>query len=153
MCLATTKKQTEDFRRQHRKDEIIRVWKLYEKMDGCLKSPYQYYPVRSPGIVKSNRRSKKINSQSDTNEFYDANTDEFYDNLWHIYRGIHVYTDRKKAVKFVERNCSKCRYYLVIVCCHANMKDFVAYNDKAKEAVFMEVFISPRNFRRAMKGK
>jgi len=37
----------------------------------------------------------------------------------------------------------------VVVCCKANMKDFVAAN-KYGEAVFMKISISTRNFRKAI---
>jgi len=143
MCLSNvTAKENKKFVAKHGKDTTIRVWKVYDKWYGRLESPFQYSKIQGPGIVDSDRRYKRLNSKSD------GDRAGFYDRSWRVFHGIHVFTNREAALNKMVSN----RWDRVVVCCHVEMSDFVACNGKG-EAVFMKITISPRNYRRAVRGK
>lgn len=151
MCLLTSKEETDRFKDVHIADDIIRVWKVYYRtrqplsLALSLVSPfYSDCFVLDPGTVLSNRRFKRWNEKDKDYQFH-------RNEYMHVYRGIHVYLARQSAVD----NCSFA-FGEVVVCCHAKMKDLVGVEydgGKPYQAVFMKIFISPRNFRRAVKGK
>jgi len=174
MCLTTTKKETKIFRKQNKDKDEIAVWKIYIldesrewKSSGwktctTLKSPYSFYwgdphvPgafVETHGVVRSDRITTVLGKE--TGRFRDI----FWhsDQCWEINKGIHTCTTRQSAVDFLSDrdgwwDMDKMKNAR-IVCCHAKMNDFVAYNSAMNEAVFIKISISPRNFRRAITGK
>jgi len=172
MCLETTRKEINDFKEKHKNNEDVTVWKVYlvDKRKKCLTSPYaserphwnvpeSSTSIKTPGIVKSNRKYTRLRSGG--YQYSDKYSKNYYKNAyknsyrWKVGRGMHVFTNRNEAVKYLKhrmRMCNSFRRRGVIVCCKVKMKDYVAAN-KYGEAVFMEISISPRNLRKAMTKK
>jgi len=150
MCLYSTKNDNNRFKANHANKDIVLVWKVYDlsfdsygRKKNSLLSPFQCSWVHGPGVVQSNRLKKKVSNGS--GDYYYASSHD-----WAVYNGIHVYTSRDHAL-------SHCQDGQVVVCCHAKMSNFVAAETNCagelSEAVFMEITISPRNYRRATRRK
>ena len=89
MCLETTRKQINDFIEQHKDKKEITVWKVYIEQCGSLSSPYTSLwedekgvriagtKVDEPGIVKSNRKRKRLRNSFNHISFERGNDDEF----------------------------------------------------------------------------
>lgn len=145
MCMITSYRATKKFKDEHIGQDTIRVWKIYLKKENHLVSPYRHQHICRPGVIKSNRRSKRL---------IKGGTDFFYrrrfgiSRVWEVNPGIHVFLTREEAratMDFLEsHDC-------VIVCCHVKMKDLVGIGiDYCKgQAVFMKVTISSSNFRKS----
>jgi len=162
MCCHTTKKATNDFRDEHQDQEEIVVWKIYEVVNGKLRSPMSPSPeildIR-PGDIVSNREDKQLGNE---------HHDDWYSEVkqvWLSERGIHVFTtkenaEHRKSVWEKYNFCLGDTY--ILVRCTAKMDDFVAFelpgfhtvvkNDINTDnaAVFMKINMSQADYDEAM---
>ena len=136
-------------------------YKVYLKIEGAyLLSPYQKYNYCDPGIICSNRIDKALFRSLDDDEMLTYRE---------VYRGIHVFTYKSDAKKFVDafKASSFIRHIyrqydqnlkpvIVPVVCHRD--DLVAVgktsgtdSDELKSRVFMKVEITKETWEEIFK--
>jgi len=114
------------------KNGKILCWKIYSRRNKCLRTKYlksvhRSFSIYGPGIVKSDRKSKKLTCCER--------------DLGTVYKGIHVFTIPVRSD------------FDAVVPVWCNKEDLVAVNYDGEEAVFMKVEITPNAFKKALKGK
>jgi len=151
MCLVVNVPETEAM---YSKTDTVTVWKIYKVCGGDLFSPMQ-----------SNNRSIDTHIVSDRVEqaFRHNAGDRRYGSEYRVEHGIHVFMTRK-ATRTYKKQLEQSRHYrddnYIIVRCNADMKQFVAIGTtlystefcSVKSAVFMAIYISPENKKKALKG-
>lgn len=156
MCCYYSEENTKAFKKKMKskvnRHGYVSLWKVFQIVNGRMTGPYQYYPschTYTSGVNKSNRISRRINPTDDNGKFA-------------IYRGIHVYTSITKAKStrdngyrfhpfvYIGEKSYNAKYVIMKV--WVKLSDLVGCG-KHEDAVFMSVYIPPRNYYRAMKGK
>jgi hypothetical protein len=156
MCLNADRNATETLRRRMRKNgRKITVWKEVRKRGGVFVTPYRGVVVK-PGWMISNRTMSKLHFRSQLSAWYlnnnnnlNPNNDE-YDSgkmIILVNLGIHVYTDKKEAYNITKNRGEN------IISCTAYIDDLVGAGvfTFEKSAVFNKIFISKKNYNRALK--
>jgi len=144
MCLATTKKETEDFRNKNQDKEFIWAYKLYEIYEGKLYPVwYHRYCSVKPGEIKSDRSRLSFDKRDE--DYWTPSYPYIYNSTasWSIRRGIHVYNYKQLF--------NKNKYRMVRVRCF--MSDFVACNGVVGEMVFRKVHLSEKEYNKAIEGE
>lgn len=136
MCLVYDEKETQKllnrFNSLPKEKTTIDFWKVYEKRENILVAIWRWNKIEKPGIVRSDRSSKK---------FRIAEND-----ITKINKGIHVFTNKKRAEDFAQK-------HEVVVKVQTRKQDFIAASNQnvTKEAVFMKVEISEKEWNRVFK--
>lgn len=165
MCLIVDRKKTDNFMRYHK--SRITVWKVYQlqkiNKTVCVRSPVYrgqiYYKLN--GSIISDRDKQKYGK-----DVYDhvacKDVYDYVNGTQMVFRGIHVLLTREAARKYkkdLKAANPLCQY--VIVRAEANMVDFVAAGSSTYNlisgyhyncAVFMAIYVSPKNWKKAKKG-
>jgi len=147
MCLATTKEETEKFRKKNKDKEFIWGYKIYT-LESLNLYPVYYHRSKKirPGEIKSNR-SRLSFDKRDLDDWYDeyvCNDDRII--VWEINKGIQVYKYKHDA----KRHCNLDEKVVRVKCF---MSDFVAYDELGKQVVFRKIYLDEKEFDRAIEGK
>lgn len=136
MCLVVDEKKTKGFwsTRGRKGKKWCWAYKIYEFHDNKLVSPY-FGGVVDFGEIKSNRCTQEAGSD-----------DRDRNNLC-VSRGIHVIHNSKRISPW-RKDCLDFGQLPVVVRVKCYKEDFVAADDKG-EAVFMKVFLTRKEYRRA----
>jgi len=113
-------------------------WKIYILTNGRNLEPQCFHvngPVRA-GIVKSSRQIQIAGKDRDDYCFWSRKVID-------IARGIHVYTSQRDARKIF---CDDCESFDRLVPVRVHKRDLVAVSLDYPEAVFMEVFLSKKDY-------
>ena len=148
MCLATTKKETEEFRKKNKDKESIWCYKVYKRFTrsnnrNVLRSIfYDTGCSIKPGVIKSNR--SRLNFDKRDRDYCIATVRAINSCLgWSISKGIYVYQYKRDA----ERHCNLDEKVVRIKCL---MSEFVAYNSWDNIAVFRTVYLPEEEYNKAI---
>jgi len=147
MCLATTKKETEEFRKNNKNKESIWCYKIYKRVTRSnnrkvLRSIfYDTGCSIKPGVIKSNR--SRLNFDKRDKDYYHGHFRST--NSWNISKGIYVYKYKHDA----KRHCNLDEKVVRIKCL---MSEFVAYNSWDNIAVFRTVYLPEEEYNKAIEG-
>jgi len=124
MCLLLSNIKTEALKRSFdsKENKTLDFWKIYRKNDKSLSCIFRKNKIRKPGIIASDRKSKRI--------YKDVNGD------CEVNKGIHVYTSKRSAID----NLWWGPQNEIAVRVQAKKEDLVAASD-LNEAVFMKITI------------
>jgi len=126
-----------NYKEKHAGDTIT-VWKVYRVRTGMVASPIRGGTV-DYGLIKSNRRSV----HSDHLDVYQEHHTTFY-------RGIHVCLTRERAREYMCRS----QHERVFKCtAEVNKMVGLGVSSDKNQAVFMEIFISKKEFEKGIKGR
>ncbi len=149
MCLRTTKKRCEGFKKRTT-DNFIYAYKVVkvfhdEKAINRIISQYNYFQWK-PGFNKARGVEdyifKEIRGKGRTN----------------VYNGIHVFLTLKEAERFTGSYAYDLDYKFKVIKVKCLMKDFVAAGTRfshqrvTKEAVFKKVYLSKKEYKNALQS-
>jgi len=140
MCLTYDETSTINFKREHADDETVIAYKVYRKTRSNSLKSIIFGINRSikSGVIKSNRGTTKIGISTDRLDTI---------NRTKIYRGIHVYIDENLAFYGTDPRNDYCEIVVPVTC---KMKDLVGVDGEG-EAVFTEVYLTKKAYKKALK--
>lgn len=138
MCLFYNKDRTTKFKKRNKYKKFVTVWKIYRKLnDGDYQSIM--FPgknnIKKNSVVVSDRYGQKAGSDV---------MDTFYYGDRCIWRGIHVFLNRRLARSYLQYHKNMPRPFsseileFKVVKCRAKIQDLVCCNGWG-EAVFMKI--------------
>jgi len=145
MCLYYDEEKTKSFRKKYAGRKTVTAYKVYffstiSGDEGLYSVCFGLDAQVKPGIIKSNRRTTRFGISTDRKGGFPE-----------INRGIHIFLKKAEAKNFVNDSFSCYGGHEVIVKVTCYIKDLVGTNKTETKAVFTQIHLSKKEYRKATK--